>query len=182
MGKVRTFLAIALPVSLSLGHPAAAQELWNGFLFGDSKDHVIKELPNSKIEHDGSKNSKPAIDYIISDEFGSAPCGLRVFFSFPYPSEKLTSVHASTGISLIAVRQEVRTQCARQILQGLLEKYGEPNQSGYDKDKTYRIAIWNKQSGVFIKFTYIELSGVNIFYSKDTPPTIIPFKDMKSAL
>lgn len=169
-------------MSLLLAWPAAAQELWNGFTFGDSKDRVIKEFPNSKIEHDKNKKSKPTIDYITVEGFGEPPCNLHVSFAFPFPSGTLTSIHTGTDISLINASQPARTQCARQILQGLIEKYGAPNQSGYDKYKTYRIAVWNKEGGVFIEFTYIELLGVNISYTKDVPPLIIPFKDMKSAL
>lgn len=182
MGKLRTFFAIALPMSLFLGRPAVAQELWNGFLFGDSKDHVMKEFPNSKIEHEKIKESNSEIDYIIVNGFGDKPCNLLVDFSFPYPFKSLTAVHTKTEPSIMNAPQATREQCARQILQVLITKYGMPNQLGYAKNKEYRAGIWNRGEGVFIEFIYIDAIGVSITYSKGTPDTIIPFKDMKSAL
>ncbi|MFT9252496.1 MAG: hypothetical protein ABF567_05405 [Acetobacter okinawensis] len=78
--------------------------------------------------------------------------------------------------------QATRTQCARQVLHDLIDKYGTPNQLGYAKNKGYHAAVWSRGDGVFIEFTYIDVVGVNITYSKGNPDIIIPFKDMKSAL
>lgn len=184
MKKSQFFFAIAFAISATFisAKNATSQELWNGLSFGDSKDNVIKKFPNSKPNNYIDRNKNLSIDYLVIDGFGFEPCSLLVDFSFPYPFKNLTAVHVKTKASIINAPQATRTQCARQVLHDLIDKYGEPNQSGYAKNKGYKAAVWNREGGIFIEFTYIDVVGVNITYSKGNHDIIIPFKDMKSAL